>query len=106
MHGCLFFVMPMAVGLMVVSTPLVEFIYGDGQFDAFAVEITGQGKSRITDKITDFSNFLQTFREHTTNGSILLLKPGVLELDRLNFFSYINQLTEISVGNKYRIILS
>ena len=42
MHGCLFFVMPMAVGLMVVSTPLVEFIYGDGQFDAFAVEITGQ----------------------------------------------------------------
>ena len=38
------------------------------------VEITGQGKSRITDKITDFSNFLQTFREHTTNGSILLLK--------------------------------
>ena len=42
MHGCLFFVMPMAAGLMVVSKPLVQLIYGDGQFDAFAVEITAQ----------------------------------------------------------------
>ena len=42
MHGCLFFVLPMSAGLMVVSRPLVEFIYGDGQFDAFAVEITAQ----------------------------------------------------------------
>ena len=42
MHGCLFFVLPMAAGVMVVSRPLVQFIYGDGQFDAFAVEITAQ----------------------------------------------------------------
>ena len=42
MHGCLFFVLPMSAGLMVVSRPLVDFIYGDGQFDAFAVEITAQ----------------------------------------------------------------
>ena len=42
MHGCLFFVLPMAAGLMVVSHPLVDFIYGDGQFDAFAVDITAQ----------------------------------------------------------------
>lgn len=42
MHGCLFFVMPMAAGLMVVSKPLVQLVYGDGQFDAFAVEITAQ----------------------------------------------------------------
>ena len=43
MHGCLFFVLPMAAGLMVISRPLVELIYGDGQFDAFAVDITAQG---------------------------------------------------------------
>lgn len=42
MHSCLFFVLPMAAGLMVVSHPLVDFIYGDGQFDAFAVDITAQ----------------------------------------------------------------
>lgn len=41
-HGCLFFVLPMAAGLMVVSHPLVDFIYGDGEFDAFAVNITAQ----------------------------------------------------------------
>lgn len=48
MHGCLFFVLPMSAGLMVVSRPLVEFIYGDGQFDAFAVEITAQALFWVT----------------------------------------------------------
>ena len=42
-HGCLFFVLPMTAGLMVLSTPLVSFIYGDGAFDAFSVGITAQG---------------------------------------------------------------
>jgi len=42
MHGCLFFVLPMTAGLMVVAHPLVDFIYGDGQFDAFAVDITAK----------------------------------------------------------------
>lgn len=42
MHGCLFFVLPMTAGLMVVAHPLVSFIYGDGQFDAFAVDITAR----------------------------------------------------------------
>lgn len=48
MHGCLFFVLPMSAGLMVVSRPLVEFIYGDGQFDAFAVKITAQALFWVT----------------------------------------------------------
>jgi putative peptidoglycan lipid II flippase len=30
----------MAAGLMVVSHPLVDFIYGGGEFDAFAVDLT------------------------------------------------------------------
>lgn len=42
MRGCLFFILPMAAGLMVVSQPLVEFIYGGGQFDSFAVDITAK----------------------------------------------------------------
>ncbi len=48
MHGCLFFVLPMSAGLMVVSRPLVELIYGDGQFDAFAVEITARALFWVT----------------------------------------------------------
>jgi putative peptidoglycan lipid II flippase len=39
-HSSLFFVLPMTAGLMVVARPLISFIYGGGQFDAFAVEQT------------------------------------------------------------------
>ena len=42
-HGCLFFVLPMTAGMMALSHPLVDFIYGGGQFDAFSVSITAQG---------------------------------------------------------------
>ena len=42
MHSCLFFVIPMTAGLMVVSHPLVEFIYAGGEFGSFAVDITSQ----------------------------------------------------------------
>jgi len=39
-HSCLYFVLPMTAGVMVVARPLISFIYGGGQFDAFAVDIT------------------------------------------------------------------
>lgn len=42
-HTCLFFVLPMSVGLMVVARPLVSLIYGGGEFDAFSVDITATG---------------------------------------------------------------
>ena len=42
LHGTLFFVVPMAAGLMVVARPLVDLVYGGGEFDAFAVDITSQ----------------------------------------------------------------
>ena len=42
-HSTLFFVLPMCAGLMVLSRPLVSFIYGGGLFDAFSVDITAQG---------------------------------------------------------------
>ena len=41
-HATLFFVLPMSAGLMVVARPLISFIYGGGQFDAFSVDITAQ----------------------------------------------------------------
>lgn len=39
-HSSLFFVLPMSVGLMVVARPLISFIYGGGEFDSFATDIT------------------------------------------------------------------
>lgn len=40
LHSTLFFVLPMAAGLIAVARPLVSFLYGDGEFDAFSVQIT------------------------------------------------------------------
>lgn len=40
LHGCLFFVLPMAAGLMVVAGPLISLIYGGGRFDAAAIDVT------------------------------------------------------------------
>ena len=40
LHACLFFVLPMSAGLMVVAKPLISFVYGGGEFDVFSVEIT------------------------------------------------------------------
>ena len=39
-HSSLFFVLPMAAGLMAVARPLVSFLYGGGEFGQRAVEVT------------------------------------------------------------------
>ena len=39
-HSSLYFVLPMSAGLMAVSRPLISFLYGGGEFDGFAVDIT------------------------------------------------------------------
>ena len=39
-HSSLYFVLPMSAGLMAVSCPLISFLYGGGEFDGFAVDIT------------------------------------------------------------------
>lgn len=41
-HGSLFFVLPMAAGLMVLARPMVSFLYGGGEFDEFSISITSQ----------------------------------------------------------------
>ena len=40
LHSTLFLILPMTAGLMAVSRPLVSFLYGDGEFDDFSVQIT------------------------------------------------------------------
>jgi len=40
LHSTLFFVLPMMAGLMAIARPLVSFLYGDGEFDEFSVQIT------------------------------------------------------------------
>lgn len=42
LHGCLFFVGPMMAGMMVISRPLIDLIYGGGAFDGAAVDVTGR----------------------------------------------------------------
>ena len=42
-HSTLFFVLPMSAGLVTLARPLVSFIYGGGEFDAFSVDITASG---------------------------------------------------------------
>lgn len=41
----LFFVLPMSAGLAAVARPLISLIYGGGEFDAFAVDITASALS-------------------------------------------------------------
>lgn len=40
LHSTLFFVLPMSAGLMALARPLVSFLYGGGEFDAFSVDVT------------------------------------------------------------------
>ena len=42
MHTSLYFVIPMMAGLMVISRPLIDLIYGGGEFGAFSIDITSQ----------------------------------------------------------------
>ena len=47
-HSSLFFVLPMAAGLMAVARPLVSFLYGGGEFGQGAVEVTASALSWIS----------------------------------------------------------
>lgn len=40
LHGTLFFVLPMVAGLMLLSRPMISFLYGGGEFDEFSVSVT------------------------------------------------------------------
>ena len=42
MHSCMYIVLPMTAGMFVMARPIVDFIYGGGEFDAFSVDITAR----------------------------------------------------------------
>jgi len=48
LHTTLFFVLPMSAGLMLLSRPLVSFLYGGGEFDDFSVSITAQALTWVS----------------------------------------------------------
>ncbi len=47
-HSTLFFVLPMCAGLVTLARPLVSFIYGGGEFDAFSIDITASGLAWVS----------------------------------------------------------
>lgn len=42
LHASLYIVIPLMMGLIALSKPIVQFIYGGGEFDAFSAEITSR----------------------------------------------------------------
>ena len=48
MHTTMYFIMPMTGGLMALSSQIVSFIYGGGEFDAFSINITSRALFYMT----------------------------------------------------------
>jgi len=53
--GCLYLVLPMGAGLMLLARPLVSFLYGGGAFDAFSVEITSRALFWVSTGIAGYA---------------------------------------------------
>lgn len=78
LRGTLFFVLPMAAGLMILSRPLVSFLYGDGEFDAFSIQITSQGLFWVSLGMAGYAvqNILSRAYFARQKGKIPLLAGG------------------------------
>lgn len=78
LRGTLFFVLPMAAGLMILSRPLVSFLYGDGEFDAFSIQITSQGLFWVSLGMAGYAvqNILSRAYFARQEGKIPLLAGG------------------------------
>ncbi|MCI8552987.1 MAG: murein biosynthesis integral membrane protein MurJ [Lawsonibacter sp.] len=75
----LFFVLPMSAGLMAVARPLISLIYGGGEFDAFAVEITAAGLSWMSLGMVGYAvqNLLSRAYFAKQKGKVPLIAGGV-----------------------------
>ena len=73
-HGDVF----MAAGLMILSRPLVSFLYGDGEFDAFSIQITSQGLFWVSLGMAGYAvqNILSRAYFARQKGKIPLLAGG------------------------------
>ncbi len=79
LRGTLFLILPMGAGLMVVATPLVDFIYGGGEFDAFSVQITAQALCWLSMGMVGYAiqNILSRAYFAKQDGKIPLIAGGL-----------------------------
>lgn len=79
LHACLFFVLPMSAGLMVVAKPLISFVYGGGEFDAFSVEITSAALGWVSLGMAGYAvqNVLSRAYFAQQSGKVPLIAGGV-----------------------------
>ena len=79
LHSSLFFVLPMSAGLMVVSRPLISFLYGGGAFDEFSVEITSGALRLVSLGMAGYAvqNILSRVYFARQNGRVPLITGGV-----------------------------
>ncbi len=78
-RGTLFLILPMGAGLMVVSNPLVDFIYGGGEFDAFSVGITAQALCWLSLGMVGYAvqNILSRAYFAKQEGKVPLIAGGI-----------------------------
>jgi len=55
LHSTLFFILPMSAGLTAVAKPLVSFLYGGGEFDQTAVDLTATALSWMSLGMTGYA---------------------------------------------------
>lgn len=74
----LFFVLPMSAGLAAVARPLISLIYGGGEFDAFAVDITASALGWMSLGMAGYAlqNILSRVYFARQEGKVPLLAGG------------------------------
>ena len=78
-HSSLFFVMPMAAGMMALARPMVSFLYGGGAFDEFSVNITSQALVWVSLGMVGYGlqNILSRAYFAQQNGRTPLIAGGI-----------------------------
>ena len=79
LHGSLFFVLPMAAGMMTLARPMVSFLYGGGAFDEFSVNITSQALVWVSLGMVGYGlqNILSRAYFAQQNGRTPLIAGGI-----------------------------
>ena len=78
-HSSLFFVLPMAAGMMTLARPMVSFLYGGGAFDEFSVDITSQALVWVSMGMVGYGlqNILSRAYFAQQNGRTPLIAGGI-----------------------------
>ncbi len=92
-HSSLFLVLPMAAGLMLLAWPLVSFLYGGGEFDAFSVDITSQALVWVSLGMVGYGlqNILSRAYFARQEGRVPLIAGGVSILVNLGLCMVLTQ---------------